>query len=302
MTVAPVVSALPQRILGKTGEQVPILGLGTAPGGFGLEDAAAIELIEMAIDRGVTYLDTAPGYERAQSQLGNIVPRRRDEIFLVTKVLTSDGKEAVEKLEENLRVLQTDAVDVCYVHSLGHLDVDQVLAKDGSLAGLRDAQKRGLTRYVGFTAHHKPAWSERVLREADVDVAMFALNFADHQTYGFDRTVLPAALAQNTGIAAMKVFGGAKDMEYHTTAEERDRPSALRVVDPAFDHEQSLRWSLGLEGVSLAVIGMYSPQELERNIEWVRRFQPLAPAENRTLLDSGRDFASAWGEHYGDVE
>ena len=146
MTVAPVVSALPQRILGKTGEQVPILGLGTAPGGFGLEDAAAIELIEMAIDRGVTYLDTAPGYERAQSQLGNIVPRRRDEIFLVTKVLTSDGKEAVEKLEENLRVLQTDAVDVCYVHSLGHLDVDQVLAKDGSLAGLRDAHRDRVLR------------------------------------------------------------------------------------------------------------------------------------------------------------
>ena len=302
MTVAPVVSALPQRILGKTGERVPILGLGTAPAGMGLEDDDAIELIEMAIDRGVTYLDTAPGYERAQAQLGHVVPRRRDEIFLVTKVSTSDGKEAIEKLEESLRVLRTDAVDVCYVHSLGHLDVDQVLAKDGSLAALRDAQKRGLTRYVGFTAHHKPAWSERVLREADVDVAMFALNFADTRTYGFDRTVLSAAVAQNTGIAAMKVFGGARAMEYHTTRDEKDRPSALRVVDPHFDHEPAMRWSLGLEGVSLAVVGMYSPEELERNIEWVRRFQPLTPAENETLLGKGRAFAEAWGDHYGDVE
>ena len=76
MTITPSVSALPQRVLGKTGEQVPILGLGTAPGGFGMDDASAIELFEMAIDRGVTYLDTAPGYDRAQAQLGQILDRK----------------------------------------------------------------------------------------------------------------------------------------------------------------------------------------------------------------------------------
>ncbi|HIG18162.1 MAG TPA: hypothetical protein EYQ31_13265, partial [Candidatus Handelsmanbacteria bacterium] len=96
----------------------------------------------------------APGYAHAQEQLGHILPRRRDEVFLVTKTPTSDGKTAIEQLEENLKILRTDAVDLCYVHSLGHQDVDKVLAKDGSLAALREAQKRGLTRYVGFTAHH----------------------------------------------------------------------------------------------------------------------------------------------------
>jgi len=302
MTATTSVQTLPQRVLGKTGESVPVLGMGTGPTGMGMSDTAAIDLVDMGIDRGVTYLDTAPGYARAQEQLSHIVPRRRDEIFLVTKSPTSAAKEAVEQLENSLKTLGTDAVDLCYVHSLGNQDVDQVLAADGSLAGLREAQKRGLTRYVGFTAHNKPGWSERILKETDVDVVMLALNFADHHTYGFDRTVLPAAVAQNTGVAAMKVFGGALAMKYETTDAEDARPSAMRALDEGFDHEQAMRWTLGLAGVSLAVVGMYSAEELERNIEWVRRWQPLDATEEAALLERGRALADSWGAHYGDVD
>ena len=301
MTTTPSVQTLPQRVLGKTGELVPVLGMGTGPTGMGMSDTAAIDLVEMGIDRGVTYIDTAPGYERAQQQLGHILPRRRDEIFLVTKALTSNASDAIEQLETSLRTLGTDAVDLCYVHSLGNQDVDQVLAEDGALAGLREAQRRGLTRYVGFTAHSKPASSERILREVDIDVVMLALNFADHFTYGFDRTVLPVAVAQNTGVAAMKVFGGALAMKYATTEAESARASALRALDEDFDHEQAMRWSLGLTGVSLAVVGMYSAQELEQNIEWARSWQPLTAAEDAALLARGQDFAASWGPHYGDV-
>jgi predicted aldo/keto reductase-like oxidoreductase len=294
------VDSLPQRLLGKTGELVPVLGMGTGPGGMGLSDADAIELYEMAIDRGVTYIDTAPGYDRAHRQLGQVVPRRRDEIFLVSKSPASDGAEAVQQLEQSLCDLRTDAVDLCYVHSLGNQDVDRVLAADGALAGLRQAQKRGLTRYVGFTAHNRPAWAERVLREAEVDAVMMALNFADHHTYGFDRCVLPLARAQNAGVAAMKVFGGAQAMEYHTRDDEPQRASALRASAPALDHERALRWALGLQGVGIAVIGMYSGDELEQNIEWVQRWQPLTGAEESSLLAEGRAIASDWGTHYGD--
>src|SRR5688572_27390068 len=76
---------LPTRRFGKTEERVPILGLGTGPGGIGMEDRDAIPLYHAAIDRGVTYLDSAPGYNRAHVQLGEIMPSRRDEVFLVTK-------------------------------------------------------------------------------------------------------------------------------------------------------------------------------------------------------------------------
>ena len=186
MTTAIDTAALPQVTLGKTGAEVPLLGLGTAPGGFGLEDTAAIELFERAIDLGLTYVDTAPGYERAQSQLKHIVPRRRDELFLVSKTHTTEYQEALDQVAKNRQALGTDHLDLMYVHSLGNLDVDRVLAKDGALAGLREAQRRGWTRYVGITAHHAPWKSAKVLREAEIDVCMFALNFADRHTYNFE--------------------------------------------------------------------------------------------------------------------
>ena len=205
---------LPQRVLGKTGEQVPILGLGSAPGGMGLKDDAAIQLYHTALDLGVTYLDTAPGYARAQVQLGEVIKDRRDEAFLVTKTVANGGKKALEILEQSLKDLQTDQVDLTYVHSLGGLDVDQVLAPDGSLAALREAQKRGWTRFVGFTAHNMPEKSVRLLQEAEVDVVMFAMNYADRHTYNFEGKALSLAVAQNAGVAAMKVYGGGRGMTY----------------------------------------------------------------------------------------
>ncbi len=290
---------LPQRVLGRTGEKVPILGLGTAPGGMGLADAEAVTLYESAIDQGVTYIDTAPGYERAQKQLSQILPRRRDEVFLVTKTLTSDRKEAISILEQALRDLGTDSVDLAYVHSMGSQDAEQVLSSEGALAGLREAQRRGLTRYIGVTGHHLPNRVLRVVEEGDIDVIMVALNFADSLTYGFEQTVLPAAVQRNIGIAAMKVYGGAEAMKYETTEQEQRRPSAIEAVIEDFDYELALRWALSLPGVSTAVVGMYTEQELQCNIEWARRARPLDAAEHQKLMQYSSLLAKRWGEHYG---
>ncbi len=296
MTTAIDTATLPQVTLGKTGAEVPLLGLGTAPGGFGLEDTAAIELFERAIDLGLTYVDTAPGYERAQSQLKHIVPRRRDELFLVSKTHTAEYQEALDQVAKNRQALGTDHLDLMYVHSLGHLDVDRVLAKDGALAGLREAQRRGWTRYVGITAHHAPWKSAKVLREAEIDVCMFALNFADRHTYNFEEQVLPLARAQNAGVAAMKVYGGSIDMKY-------DKPYPSMLTRSGFvDHERALRYALALPDVDLAVLGVFNETELEQNVAWVRRYQPLAAAEEAALLAQGRALAAEWGPHYGALE
>ena len=296
MTTAIDTAALPQVTLGKTGAEVPLLGLGTAPGGFGLEDTAAIELFERAIDLGLTYIDTAPGYERAQSQLKHIVPRRRDELFLVSKTHTAEYQEALDQVAKNRQALGTAHLDLMYVHSLGHLDVDRVLAQDGALAGLREAQRRGWTRYVGITAHHAPWKSAKVLREAEIDVCMFALHFADRHTYNFEEQVLPLARAQNAGVAAMKVYGGSIDMKY-------DKPYPSMLTRSGFvDHERALRYALALPDVDLAVLGVFNETELEQNVAWVRRYQPLAAAEEAALLAQGRALAAEWGPHYGALE
>ena len=270
--------------------------LGHGPRSFGLADADAIALFERAIDLGVTYIDTAPGYERAQSQLAQIVPHCRDELFLVSKAHTAHYQEALDIVEKNLDTLGTDHLDLMYVHSLGHLDVEQVLAKDGALAGLHEAQRRGWTRYVGITAHHAPWKSAKVLREVEIDACMFAFGFVDCHIYNFEEVVLPLARAQNAGVAAMKVYGGTIDMEYH-------KPQSSELTNSGFDdHERALRYALGLPGVNLAVVGVYNEEELVQNIEWVRRYTPLDAGEQQTLLALGRNLARQWGPHYGSVE
>jgi len=297
---APATSPLPQRILGKTGELVPLLGLGSAPGGMGLADEDAIRLYDRAIDLGVTYIDTAPGYDRAHRQLGEVMRRRRQDVFLVTKTPADTADEALQILEKELAILQTDHADLVYVHHLGGRDVERVLAPDGALAGLREAQRRGWTRYVGFTAHNTAWKASRILGQVEVDVVMLNLNYGDLHTYDFQGEVLPLALADNVGVAAMKVYGGAEGMKYETTQSETCRPSAMKT-EGHLDHETALRYALGLPGVSLAVIGMYTEAELLENIEWVRRYEALSSAQSAALEEKGRELSSAWGTHFGEV-
>lgn len=287
---------LPHRVLGKTGVRVPVLGYGSAPGGIGMDDDEAISLCHAAIDHGVTFIDTAPGYGRAHLQLGHVMAGRRDEVFLVTKTPADDAAAALSILEKGLRDLQTDHVDLVYVHSMGNRDVERVLASDGALEGLREARRRGWTRFIGVTAHNAPWRTARVLKEAEVDVVMLAMNIADRYTYNFENEVLPFAREQNVGVAAMKVYGGALDMKY-------DRPtrSALAAHGP-HDHEAALRYALGLPGVGTAVVGVFSESELIQNVEWARRIRPLDDVDGLAAERVGRQVAADWGPHYGAVE
>lgn len=286
----PRATVLPQRRFGKTEERVPILGLGTAPGGIGLPDDEAIALFHAAIDRGVTYLDTAPGYKRAHAQLGEILPRRRHEVFLATKAFAATAKEVLAIHEQSLRDMRTDCVDLLYVHCVGSMDPDTLLAPDGAFAGLREAQRRGLTRYVGFTAHHLTYKAARILQEVEIDAVMLAMNYVDRHTYAFEEQVLPVAARLDLGICAMKVFGGAREMNY-----ELNRVSALGDRN----HHRAFRYALGLPGVAVAVVGMFNEAELERNIAWARSWEPLTGEEAEMLEAQGRSVAAEWGPHFG---
>lgn len=285
------IAPLPQRRFGKTGEPVPVVGLGTGPAGMGLADADAVALYHAAIDRGVTYLDTAPGYARAHVQLGEVLPTRREEVFVATKCYAGTADEALKIHEQSLKDLRTDHVDLLYAHCVGSFEPEQLLAPDGVFAGLREAQRRGWTRYIGFTCHHQPKRAAKLLQEVEVDAVMLAMNYADRHTYGFEEQVLPHAQKLDLGVAVMKVYGGAKDMEY-----EKNRESALTR-----NHSLAFRYALGLEGASLAVIGMYTLEELERNIAWARAWEPLTGEEQERLVVEGKAQAAEWGPHYGEV-
>jgi predicted aldo/keto reductase-like oxidoreductase len=291
--VSPESEALPQRRFGKSGERVPVLGLGTGPGGMGMSDDEAVALYHAAIDRGVTYIDTAPGYDRAHVQLGRVLPARRREVFLATKCWGATAADVLSTHEQSLRDLGVDQVDLLYCHCVGSFDPERLLAPDGAFAGLREAQRRGGTRFIGFTAHHHPAKAHFLLDRVEVDAVMLAMNYADRHTYGFEERVLPRAGELDLGIACMKVYGGARGMDYPTA-----RHSALGERD----HRRAFRYVLGLPGVAVAVIGVYTVAELEQNITWARAWEPLTREEEERLSDEGRAVAAEWGPHFGEVE
>ena len=284
---------IPTRLLGKTGIRLPLLGLGSAPGGLGLPDKVAAGIYHRAIDLGVTHIDTAPGYGRAQEQLFGVLKDRRAEITLATKVPEAEKTPAIASLEKSLETMGVDRVDIAFIHSLGGRDIDLVLSENGSLAGLREAKRRGWTRMIGFTAH-KCAWkSVQFLEAEDIDVIMVAVNYADRFTYNFEDLVLPAARRKDVGIIGMKVFGGAQGMDYKTPV-----PSAIEAQGP-HDLKLGLRYALGLPGITSMVVGCYSIEELEQVVSWIRKYEPLIPEEADFLEKLGRETASRLGEHLG---
>jgi len=285
---------IPRRMLGKTGVQVPILGFGTAPAGIRRSLSIGAGLYNEAIDLGVNYFDTAPthtGYGRAQAQLGQVVRKRRKEIFLVTKCHEAGGEAALRLLDRNLKELKTDYADLVYVHSLGDLDLDVAMGKNGILPALLKAKKEGRIRFVGLSGHHRPHKFLKVLAEFDIDVMMCAVNFADRYTYGFEEKIWPTAARKKVGLVAMKVFGG---MNYKD-------PGMTNSIMPAEHLQSAFRYALSLPNVSLAVIGMATREELHRNVEWAKRFQPLTAKDKQALASVGRRLAASWGPHFGPV-
>jgi hypothetical protein len=283
---------LPQRVLGKTGVKVPILGLGTVSVGSLADEKKAVALINRAIDLGVTYIDTAPprtsiaaftGYNKAHSYLSAVLRERRKEVFIVTKCLETDGALALERLKKNLQELGIEQADLVYTHSIGHAvyDLDALVGDKGPMAALEKAKKDGLTRFVGITGHNRPEKFAQVIAKRDIDVMMNAVNIVDRHTYAFEDVVWPAARKKDIGLVAMKVYGGG------ITACKM--PEDLR--------QASFRFAQSIRGVVLAVIGMASEKELEQNVEWAKTYKPMTAEEAAELKTKTVALAKAWGAH-----
>jgi hypothetical protein len=292
---------LPQRPLGKTGERVCALGLGTAPAGHRSRDEAA-EFFEQAISLGVTYLDTAPeftGYGLAQQALADVLKTRRRQVFLVTKCYEPGGDEALKLLEANLKELQTDYADLVYAHSLGadKMDPATVRGESGVLAALQRAREQGLCRFVGISGHNRPQRFVDVLQDFPVDAMMNAVNPVARHIYNFEERVWPVAREKGVGLVAMKVLGGAHRAASDPATQPRSKGGRIRG-DAA---QQAFRYAMGLSGLSTVVLGCYDLEELKQAIEWTRSFAPLPETELSRILADGKRLAAEWGEVYGPV-
>ncbi|MHC4533164.1 MAG: aldo/keto reductase [Planctomycetota bacterium] len=290
------VDEMPKRVLGRTNEKVSILGLGTAPAGEGPVDVQeGIKIFSEAIDHGVTYIDTARIYGNAEEILGHLIPKRRDKLFVVSKVSTDNGERAERSLAESLRLLKTDYLDLVHIHSIGSKNIDRVLAKNGVLEYLLKQKEAGKIRFIGISGHNRPPNFVRMLKTGQIDVVMCVLNYADRNIYDFESKVLPEARKLNVGCVAMKVYVGIKG------GFRNHRSGYIGcVTEPAY-LPNAMAYALDLEGVSVAVVGPYTVEQSIQNVQIARKYKPLSNEQRTLLLEYGRKLAPSLGPRYGAI-
>lgn len=291
---------IPRAVLGRTGLEVSILGLGTALLGHQNnnqpEVPKLISVFSEAIERGINYIDTARIYGRAEEALKKSLAGRRDKVILVSKVWANTAEEVQKSLDESLRTLGVDSVDILHLHSAGDKDMDRVLGPGGALEALEKAKAAGKTRFLGMTGHSRPANFLRMIETGKVDVLMVAMNFVDRHIYGFEEKVLPAAVKGKIGVMAMKVYGGVKG-GFQSYGAPRPLPSQL----PQEHHLRSIAYARTLEGVTGLVIGAHSSEQLRENIRRVVAAKPLSREEFLKLCEEGKAIASGWTPRFGPV-
>ena len=263
---------LPLRDLGKTGIRATSFGLGCYYLGNLHDDDTALAIVRRALDLGVNWFDTAWSYNTGVSEdrVGRALKGKRDRVHIATKSTVRDGEGAVRQLEESLKRLRTDHVDLFQFHALKTAkDVEAVFAEGGPHEALLKAKKDGKVLHLGFTGHFDPDLMAGVCRERPLETILMPLNCLDPHEKSFEKGTLPAAREKGLGVIAMKLFASGK-----------------LVDDPALSPtpEQCVRYVLGLP-ISVAIAGCASVEELERDLLVAKAFEPFTDAERAALLE-----------------
>lgn len=278
---------IPKRILGKTGVEVSVLVLGGVAG-MGMKPTNEFdpsELANAAIDAGITYLDTAPGYSNGQSEInyGMVMAKRRNEVFLASKTQKRSYNEAMREVEESLKRLQTDHYDLFQVHSvLDKEDVSLWGKQNGMMKAFYKLRDEKVTRFIGVTGHESADAMNRAIDMYDFDTILTTFNPVPRRL-PWRESVLQNAIKKNMGIIAMKVMGGgggalvnvnpAKNVNGNWYWDETSHQAEASDL---------IRYVLGLP-ISCANIGMKSLKELEINVAAVRDMKPFTKEEQVQL-------------------
>ena len=208
---------IPRRTFGRTGVEVSALGLGGFHLGAVKRKEDAVRLVQQAVDAGVTFMDNAWEYHEGRSEtlMGDGLRGRRDQVFLMTKVCTHgrDRKTAMRQLEQSLRRLKTDHLDLWQIHEVVYEnDPDLHFAKGGAVEALDQAKREGKTRFVGFTGHKDPSIHLRMLaHDYPFDAVQLPLNCFDASFRSFERQVLPELVHRGIAAIGMKSLAGVGD-------------------------------------------------------------------------------------------
>jgi len=288
---------LPTRRFGRTGEAVTMLGVGGWHIGD-MTEAEAQKTIETALEGGVRFFDTAEGYQTggSESRLGKLlVPKYRDDIFLMTKTRARDANEAWEHLEGSLSRLNTDRLDLWQVHAVRNpADVDERI-ENGVLDVMIEAKETGKTRYIGFTGHSSPAAHQRVLEKTDIfDACQLSMNLVDVSYESFIEKVVPTLVERNIGVIGMKAlanggfFGGSQHGRHGTNP---------KVVPDRVSVSEAIRFVWALP-VSTLITGPDNAEQMQEKIDIAREFTGMADNERQKLIEKVEDMAGTTVEFY----
>ena len=266
-------NGLPTRRLGRTNEQVSILGLGGWHIGLPArgDRQEAIRIMHAAIDEGLTFFDNSWDYHDGLSEevMGEALSSagRRQKVFLMTKNCERDYEGSRRNLEESLRRLQTDHVDLWQFHEMVYdNDPDWVFERGGIKYAL-EAQKAGKVRHIGFTGHKDPRIHRKMLQKPyDWATSQMPINVMDAHYRSFQKNVLPVCLEQNVGVIGMKSLGGGKI------------PS-----DTSLTVHECRGYALSLP-ISTLCAGITSMKDLQQDLAIARNFKPFSDAEKKQIL------------------
>jgi aryl-alcohol dehydrogenase-like predicted oxidoreductase len=287
-----------RRPFGRHPDKVSIVGLGGYHLGNVKTAAEAVRVVHGAIDAGINFLDNAWEYHEGESErrMGRAIADRRDAVFLMTKVCTHgrDAAVAMRQLEQSLRRLRTDHLDLWQIHECVYEnDPERHFAKGGVVEALMRAREQGKVRYVGFTGHKDPSIHRRMLSFGfPFDACQLPLNGFDAHFRSFQSLVLPELARQQIAAIGMKSLGG----------------DGRAIKKRAARVEDALRYAMSLS-VCTTVCGIDSMRVLRQHLRIARGFSPMSAKERRTYearladaaLDGRFELYKTSAEHEGDV-
>jgi aryl-alcohol dehydrogenase-like predicted oxidoreductase len=272
---------IPRRALGRTGVEVSALALGGYHIGLAKSEREAARIVREALDAGLDFMDNAWEYHdgRSEELMGKALEGRRHEAFLMSKVCSHgrDRRVAMRQLEESLRRLKTDYLDLWQIHEVVYEnDPDLHFAPGGAVEALEQAKREGKVRFVGFTGHKHPDIHLKMLSHGfPFDACQFPLNCFDATFRSFEQRVLPEVIRQGIAPLGMKSMCG------------EGAPVRKRAVTPA----EALRYAMSLP-VASTVSGIDSLTILRQNLRIARDFKPMTADEMRRLRERCAEAAS----------
>jgi predicted aldo/keto reductase-like oxidoreductase len=279
-------TGVPTRLLGRTNVRVSIMGIGGWHVGAITDQDEAIRLMHAAMDEGITFFDNAWDYQdgHAEEVMGKALAmdKRRDKVFLMSKNCNRDYAGSMKCLEDSLRRLQTDHLDLWQFHECNYDNDPDWIFETGGIEAALEARKAGKVRFIGFTGHKDPRIHLKMLAKPhDWDTVQMPINLMDSHYRSFLNEVVPVCLDKNAGVIGMKGLGGGW-------------PDGRLLSDAGLNPEECYRFCLSLP-VSVQVMGINTMAQLKQDLAIVRSLTPMsipemddALARVKTVAGDGR--------------